>query len=162
MAAAFAAGLAGGSYLDFGKRGAVAVTSARGEEAASPVPAPSAGHGGYPAEVLRVTDGDTFEARVGVWPGIAITTRVRLRGIDTPELKARCAEERSKAEAARAALAKILQQGRVEISAVAIDKFGGRVDADVSTLSTPDVAAALLQAGLGRPYGGGRRDAWCS
>lgn len=26
--------------------------------------------GGHPAEVLRVNDGDTFEARVHVWPGM--------------------------------------------------------------------------------------------
>ena len=50
--------------------------------------------GAHAAEVLRVIDGDTFEARVHVWPGIDITTRVRLRGIDAPELGgARCAEE---------------------------------------------------------------------
>ena len=58
----------------------------------------------HPAEVLRVIDGDTFEARVNLWPGLDITTRVRLRGIDAPEMKARCGEERVKAEAARDAL----------------------------------------------------------
>ena len=36
----------------------------------------------YPVEVIRVVDGDTFEARVRVWPGLDITTKVRLRGID--------------------------------------------------------------------------------
>ena len=30
--------------------------------------------GVYPAELVRVIDGDTFEARVNVWPGIDITT----------------------------------------------------------------------------------------
>src|ERR1700680_2374477 len=45
---------------------------------------------GYSAEVVHVIDGDTFEARVAVWPGIEIKTKVRLRGIDAPELHARC------------------------------------------------------------------------
>ena len=62
-------------------------------------------------------DGDTFEARVHLWPGLNITTRVRLRGIDAPELKARCMEERIKAEAARDALRAILDQGEVGIVA---------------------------------------------
>jgi len=115
----------------------------------------------YPAEVLRIADGDTFEARVQVWPGIAITTKVRLRGIDTPELKARCAQERAKAEAARTKLAALLSQGGVELSRVGLDKFGGRIDAAASTRSTPDVSAAILQAGLGRSYAGGRREGWC-
>ena len=47
----------------------------------------------YPAEVLRVIDGDTFEARVRIWSGFEIDTRVRLRAIDAPELYARCASE---------------------------------------------------------------------
>jgi endonuclease YncB( thermonuclease family) len=110
---------------------------------------------------LRILDGDTFEARVHVWPGVDITTKVRLRGIDAPELKARCPEERIKAEAARDALAALLAQGGVEISRVGLDKFGGRVDADASTKSTPDISAALLRAGVARNYSGGRRETWC-
>ena len=34
---------------------------------------------GYPANVLYVIDGDTFEARVRIWPGTEVTTKVRLR-----------------------------------------------------------------------------------
>jgi hypothetical protein len=67
----------------------------------------------YPAEVLRVIDGDTFEARVRIWSGFEINTRVRLRAIDAPELHARCASEYLKAEAARAALQRILSAGGV-------------------------------------------------
>ena len=58
----------------------------------------------YPADVLRVIDGDTFEARVRVWPGLDVDTKVRLRGIDAAELHARCGDELAKAQAARAAL----------------------------------------------------------
>jgi endonuclease YncB( thermonuclease family) len=119
------------------------------------------GRGIYRAEVLRVSDGDTFEARVQVWPGIAITTLVRLRGIDTPELKARCPEERVKAEAARAKLRTILAEGSVELRAIGLDKFGGRIDASAATRSTPDVAGAILKAGLARSYTDGRRESWC-
>jgi endonuclease YncB( thermonuclease family) len=115
----------------------------------------------HPAEVLRVVDGDTFEARVHLWPGLDITTRVRLRGIDAPELKARCGDERIKAEAAREALRTMLDQGEVAISRVTLDKYGGRVVADASTGATPDVSAALLGAGLARRYSGGHRDGWC-
>lgn len=115
-----------------------------------------------PAEVLRVLDGDTFEARVHLWPGLDVTTRVRLRGIDAPELRARCVEERGKAEAARDALAALLDQGEVGISRVTLDKYGGRVVADASTSTTPDVSAAMLTAGLVRPYDGGRRRSWCA
>ena len=116
---------------------------------------------GYPARVLRVIDGDTFEARVPLWPGLEITTKVRLRGIDAPEMHARCSAERVKAEAARDALAALLAQGRVGISRVGQDKYGGRVDADVSTARTADVSEALLTGGFARRYDGGRRGSWC-
>ena len=115
----------------------------------------------HAVEVLKVIDGDTFEARVHLWPGLYTTTRVRLRGIDAPEMKARCAEERDRAEAARETLRAILAEGEVGIVRVTLDKYGGRVVADASTAATPDVSAALLRSGLARPYQGGRRQGWC-
>lgn len=116
---------------------------------------------GYPADVVRVIDGDTFEARVRVWPGIEITTKVRLRGIDAPELRARCAAEKVRAQAARDALTALLERGPVAISGVSLDKYGGRVIADASTGGTASVAEALLRGGHARRYGGGRRVGWC-
>jgi endonuclease YncB( thermonuclease family) len=115
----------------------------------------------YPAEVLRIIDGDTFEARVRVWPGLDVNTKVRLRGIDAAELHARCDDERVKAEAARAALETILAEGGVAISRVGIDKYGGRVDATISTRNTADVSAAMLNGGWARSYDGGKRGSWC-
>ena len=162
-AACFAAGLTAGALM-------VPVSASR--SVAPPLPPPqqpqppryaprAALPGSHPAEVLRVIDGDTFEARVHVWPGMDITTRVRLRGIDAPELRARCEDERVKALAARDALVQILGEGAVGIARVGQDKFGGRVDADASTATTPDVSAALLARGVARRYGGSHRASWC-
>jgi endonuclease YncB( thermonuclease family) len=156
LAAGFAAGLAAG---------ALALPGRSDHDAALPVKpsmpaAPMSGER-QPAQVLRVIDGDTFEARVRIWPGMDVTTRVRLRGIDAPELHARCAEERAKALAAREALSRILKEGAVGIARVNQDKYGGRVDADVSTAQTADVAEAMLGGGFARRYDGGRRRSWC-
>ena len=115
----------------------------------------------YPADVLRVIDGDTFEARVRVWPGLDVDTKVRLRGVDAAELHARCASELEQAQAARTALEKILGEGGVTISRVGIDKYGGRVDATIATRNTADVSAALLNGGFARAYDGGKRGGWC-
>ncbi len=106
-------------------------------------------------------DGDTFDARVRVWPGMDITTRVRLRDIDAAEFKARCDEERRLAQDAYDALSAMLADGGVTIGRVSFDKYGGRVLADAATRRTADVAAALLDAGLVRRYSGGRRAGWC-
>jgi endonuclease YncB( thermonuclease family) len=115
----------------------------------------------YPADVLRIIDGDTFEARVHVWPGLDVTTKIRLRNIDAPELHARCADELAKAQSARTALETMLAAGAVTISRVGIDKYGGRVDALVAAHDTPDVSTALLNGGFARSYDGGRRGSWC-
>jgi endonuclease YncB( thermonuclease family) len=111
--------------------------------------------------VLRVIDGDTFEARVHVWPGLDVNTKIRLRNIDAPELHARCADELAKAQAARTALETMLATGAVMVSRIGIDKYGGRVDALAATRDTPDVSAALLTGGFARSYDGGRRGSWC-
>jgi endonuclease YncB( thermonuclease family) len=150
--AAFAAGAIVGVLL---------APAGRSAEPAVPAVAISVVRSGYPAEVLRVIDGDTFEARVRVWPGMDITTKVRLRGIDAPELHARCADEREKALIARDALTRILRQGAVGVALIGQDKYGGRVDAEVSTAETTDVSAALLAGGFARAYDGGRRAGWC-
>ena len=152
----FALGLAAGVALAPATPGRSSEPAASGDVAKEPV---LRAH--HRAEVLRVLDGDTFEARVQVWPGIDITTKVRLRGIDAPELRARCHEERVKAEQARDALNAMLAEGDVGVLRVTLDKYGGRVVADATTRTTPDVSVALLAAGLVRRYAGGRRGTWC-
>jgi endonuclease YncB( thermonuclease family) len=127
----------------------------------APVEPISTWRAAHPAEVLRVVDGDTFDARVHLWPGLNITTRVRLRGIDAPEMNARCMEERIKAEVARDALKAMLDRGEVGIMRVSLDKYGGRVLADASAYSTPDVAVSLLNTGHVRRNSGARRETWC-
>jgi endonuclease YncB( thermonuclease family) len=115
----------------------------------------------YPIDVLRIIDGDTFEARVRVWPGLDVDTKIRLRGIDAAELHARCLDELAQAQAARTKLETILAEGGVTISRVGLDKYGGRVGATIATRSTADVSAAMLDGGFARSYDGGKRGSWC-
>ena len=116
--------------------------------------------GVFLATVLSVYDGDTFTARVPVWDGVEIVTAVRVRGIDTPEIKGKCAAEKATALAARDRLRVLLASGQVQLFHVEPDKYGGRVDADVSVAGSP-VAAVLIAEGLARPYTGGARQGWC-
>ncbi|WP_298278497.1 thermonuclease family protein [uncultured Bradyrhizobium sp.] len=120
--------------------------------------APDARHA---VDVIRTIDGDTFEARVHLAPGPDLTTRVRLRGIDAPELKASCQRELQMAQAATLALRDLLGQGDVAIYNIGPDKYQGRVVADVATRKTDNVSAAMLAAGHARAYNGGHRFGWC-
>ena len=123
----------------------------------------SAGNPGvrHPVDIIRTIDGDTFEARVHLSPGLDPKTRVRLRGIDAPEMKASCPRELQMAEAAGAALRGLLGEGEVTIYNIGPDKYNGRVVADAATRRTDNVSAALLAAGHTRGYVRGRRNAWC-
>ena len=115
--------------------------------------------GVFAALVLSVTDGDTFRARVPVWDNIDVVTAVRIRGIDTPEMKGKCPAEKAAALAAKERLTALLN-GPVQLFHVEPDKYAGRVDADV-TVNGTSVAAVLIAEGLARPYTGGARQGWC-
>jgi endonuclease YncB( thermonuclease family) len=116
----------------------------------------------HAVDVIRTIDGDTFEARVHLEPGLDLNTRVRLRGIDAPELKASCPQELQMAEAATGALRALLGEGGVRIFNIGPDKYSGRVVADVETRRTGNVSTAMLTAGHARRYGGGHRNGWCA
>ena len=116
----------------------------------------------HAVDVIRTIDGDTFEARVHVEPGLDLNTRVRLRGIDAPELKASCAQELRMAEAATGALRALLGEGDVMIFNIGPDKYAGRVVAEVATRRSGNVSTAMIAAGHARSYGGGHRNGWCA
>ena len=111
--------------------------------------------------VVEVLDGDTFLADASVWPGQTVRVNIRIRGIDAPEMKARCDDERAAALRARDALASLFGDDPVAISNIAGAKYYGRVLADVTTSGGDAVASVLLGEKLVRPYAGGRRAGWC-
>lgn len=113
------------------------------------------------ARVLRVLDGDTFVAEIRVWFGQVITERVRIVGIDAPEIgsHARCTGEAEAAERSRQYLAGLLGRGPVELHQVRRDKYG-RALALVVAYGI-DVPARMIEAGHARPYAGARRLSWC-
>ncbi len=113
------------------------------------------------AEVLAVIDGDTIDVRALIWIDQNVETRVRLAGVDTPELRGKCDRERDLAMAARAFVIDAVGGTMVTLDDVRYDKYGGRVLARVRTVSGEDLATLIIAAGLGRAYAGGKRDDWC-
>ncbi|WP_137157039.1 thermonuclease family protein [Rhizobium sp. FKL33] len=110
------------------------------------------------AELVSVIDGDTVLVNARPWPQQTISVMVRLRGIDTPELKSRCPAERERARAARDLLEQRLAAGDLALSDIDADKYFGRVVARLSFGETSDASDLLLAAGLARPYDGGRKE----
>jgi endonuclease YncB( thermonuclease family) len=112
------------------------------------------------ATVERVVDGDTIDVTAHIWLGQTLSVRVRIAGVDTPELEARCEQERRMALAARDYLARRVMGTDVTLTQIVYDKYGGRVRADVAD-TAGDIGHALLSAGFARPYHGERRRSWC-
>lgn len=114
------------------------------------------------ARVVRVVDGDTIQVAVRIWLGQEVTTAVRVIGVDTPELKGKCAAEREKAQAAKAFVENLLPAGAtVLLIDVRHDKYGDRVLAKVGFKDGAYLADALIGARLARAYAGDRRQPWC-
>jgi len=104
-----------------------------------------------PAEAVtcRVIDGDSL---------VCAGERVRLAGIDAPELRGMCRYERRLAERARAALEAAVDGQDVVLVGEGRDRYG-RLLARVYVAGR-DVGAALVAEGLARKWRG-RREAWC-
>jgi endonuclease YncB( thermonuclease family) len=113
------------------------------------------------ADVAKVHDGDTLVVRARIWLGQVVSTKVRLAGVDAPELRGRCARERRMARAARSFVERKLAAGNVTLRDIRFGKYAGRVLARVITAEGEDLGRALIAAGLARPYRGGRRGRWC-
>jgi endonuclease YncB( thermonuclease family) len=124
-------------------------------------PAKPAGPSAYRATALSVIDGDTFEARIAAFPGQEIVTRVRIAEVDAPERRARCPAEQAAAEAATRALQRLIENRPLTLTDLRGDKYFGRVLARVKSPGVGDVAEALIAAGHGRSYSGGKREGWC-
>ncbi|MGB8274614.1 MAG: thermonuclease family protein [Alphaproteobacteria bacterium] len=118
--------------------------------------------GPVPAEVVSVVDGDTIVVRAKIWLGQQVETRVRMAGVDAPELKGRCPRERELAAAARDLVQTKIGGAKVWLRDVRYDKYGSRVLARVEDESGEDLASVLSRAGLARPYDGGARQPWCA
>jgi endonuclease YncB( thermonuclease family) len=89
--------------------------------------------GPYFGTVVRVIDGDTFEAKIEIWPTVSATVSVRLRGFDAPEIsRTRCENEKALGEAAKIAMEELLPENQtVRLTNVGPDSFEGRVVAHV-------------------------------
>ncbi len=110
-------------------------------------------NGPITAHVERVIDGDTIEVRARIWLDQELVVRVRLSGIDTPEItRPDCPAERAKGLNAQARLISLIQDQNVRLHDIHYGKYAGRVVARVETDQGVDISAWMLSAGLAAKY----------
>ena len=112
----------------------------------------------YNAEVLRIVDGDTLDARIDLGFDVHVNKRIRLMGIDTWESRARDKAEKAKGLAAKARLKELLKEDKNKFKLIShgTGKFG-RVLGDIE-ISVGNVCDILVEEGHAYSYFGGNKE----
>ena len=128
-----------------------------------PPPAQAKSFGDYEGAVyLQNYDGDTIRFNLPDYPPIVGNDiRVRVNGIDTPEIKGKCEKEKYDAKQARDLVADILRDAeKITLKNMKRGKYF-RIAADV-IIDGENLADMLIQAGMAIRYDGGKKThKWC-
>lgn len=106
-------------------------------------------------------DGDTITVTIPEWPPIVGEAMpIRVRGVDTPEIRGKCQSEKALAREARLFTRKAIASAHVlELSELERGKYF-RLVADV-IVDGVSLSELLINNKLGRRYDGGARAGWC-
>ena len=107
-------------------------------------------------------DGDTCYVVAKTLPESLRNMSIRILGIDTPEIRADCLEEKDLALQGRAFANDMFKNAdNIEFRNLKWDKYGGRILADVyiDGISYKD---EIIEAGLAREYYGDKKIGWCN
>ena len=112
-------------------------------------------------DIASVYDGDTFKVNIDDWPSIiGENTSIRIKGVDTPELRAQCRAEKTLAQQAKQFTLSSLEQAKtIELRNIERGKYF-RLLADVY-VDGENLADLLISNGHGYIYDGGKRRSWC-
>ncbi|WP_417804221.1 thermonuclease family protein [Thalassospira lucentensis] len=121
---------------------------------------------GWPLREYRgeyAYDGDTIYVALPGLPGEIAKMSVRVRGVDTPEIRGKCESEKHLAKQARDYARNRLKSAKsVEFCEPEWGRYGGRVVASVRIDGSP-LDVELIDNGLARAYDGKtKRQPWCN
>ena len=121
-------------------------------------------YGDYQGAIyLQNYDGDTIRFDLPQYPPIAgKDIRVRVNGIDTPEIKGKCEKEKYEAKQARDMVADILKDAeKITLKNMKRGKYF-RIAADI-IVDGESLGDMLVEAGLAVHYNGGKKKThqWC-
>ena len=116
-------------------------------------------------EYVRNYDGDTVTFNIhGVHDLLGRNISIRVRGIDTPEIKGKCAKERELALGAKRFVQIVLEQlkpGRITLRNVDRGKYF-RIVADIMIGEHTSLGQYMVEKGFAVIYNGGKKvHDWC-
>lgn len=111
-------------------------------------------------DVISVYDGDTITVTIPDYPRIiGERIKVRIAGIDTPELTSKDQATKELARTAKQTVVALVRSGQpVTLRNVRREKYF-RILADVY-VGEKSVADELIKLGLAKPYNGGKKPLW--
>jgi len=113
------------------------------------------------SKVISVYDGDTIRVNIDSFPDIiGKNIRIRLKGIDTPEIKGKCQKEIDLAIMARDYLkTTINKSNQIELRNIERGKYF-RIVGDLY-LDNTNISELMIKRKLGYKYLGGRKRNFC-
>jgi micrococcal nuclease len=106
-------------------------------------------------------DGDTCYVTATVLPESLQKMSVRILGIDTPEIRGECDEEKALAKQGKVFANELFKAAKlIEYRDLEWDKYGGRILSNVY-LDGELYSKKIIDAGLARPYFGDKKETWC-
>ena len=120
-------------------------------------------------DVNRIVDGDTVDVTIDLGFSILYKTRVRLYGINTPEVRTKDLEEKKRGQAASQRLSDIIDEAEFSgyeliLESTEKDKYGRylgiiyiRKQEQQGVFFDIDVNQQLIKEGHAVPYYGGKR-----
>ena len=118
----------------------------------------------HASDVVYIYDGDSITfACIPEYHCAKNKIKVRVKGVDTPEIKARCKQERVLAREAKQHTVALLRDAK-EITLVISDSDPyDRYNRLLAYVYVDGIGLhqSLIRHGLGRSYYGGKRESWC-
>lgn len=103
-------------------------------------------------KVIKVIDGDTLELEIDLGFNITIQERIRLSGIDAPEIRSSDVVEREKANASRLWLEKKVKDKKLKVITEKDDKYGRMLGWVYLEEDPVPLNTQLIKEGLATPY----------
>ncbi len=102
--------------------------------------------------MVKVVDGDTVDLELDLGFSITLRQRVRLTGLDAPEIHSKDPAEKARGQESLAFVSQWFQQpGPVLVRTTKEEKYG-RMLADCYREGAPSLCSELLERGLAVPY----------
>ena len=114
----------------------------------------------YEAEVIRVVDGDTIDAKISLGFDVYVKKRIRFQGFNAPESRTRNLEQKKRGLAAKERVKEILKENKNKflLKSHGVGKYGRCLgEIFVETLGDDSLQKTLINEGHGVEYNGGKR-----